>query len=82
MSKYFDRAAKPQRNAPHNDIDPQQFFGGIAEQARQIQQQNSGAVGQAQQYAQNLLSTGKISQEQYNRAWNMAQQIAAHFGRR
>lgn len=76
MSKYFNRSAQPEQGAANP-----QFFSDLAAQAQQIQQQNTGAAQQAQQYAQNLLNSGRISQAQYNRAWDMARQIAARFRR-
>lgn len=77
MSKYFNRSAQPEQGAANP-----QFFSDLAAQAQQIQQQNSGAAQQAQQYAQNLLHTGKINKQQYDRMWGLAQQIARRFGGR
>ena len=81
MSKFFQRAANSQQGNTQNNANPQQFFEGIAQQAQEIQNTNSGAAQQAQQYAQNLLNSGRITQAQYNRAWDMARQIAARFRR-
>lgn len=47
---------------------------------QQFQQFRQNFKGDPQQQVQQLLNTGKISQQQYNQAVQMAQQFAKTFG--
>lgn len=54
--------------------------GQLGQMAQAFKQFQSGFTGNAQQQVQQLLNSGKVSQEQYNQAMQLANQLAPMFG--
>ena len=61
---------------------PTPNMGGIGGVIQQFQQFRQSFRGDPKQQVQQLLNSGKISQEQYNRAVQMAQQLQQLIGSR
>jgi len=66
-------------NPLYQQMQPQNPMNGFMQRFQQFQQMFKG---DPRQQVQNLLNSGKVSQTQYNNAFNMAQQLQRMMGSR
>lgn len=66
-------------NPIYQQMQPQNPMNGFMQRFQQFQQMFKG---DPRQQVQNLLNSGKVSQTQYNNAFNMAQQLQRMMGSR